>query len=216
MKKRVDAIVSAGLFAAFILLIMLLKTVDVGAIGPADTCVGLSGINGYFRDLIGTNDAFYLISKLLGIFEILIAALLLGVGAFSLFRDKSFKNIPKPYFYAMCAFALLAVIYLFFEIVIINYRPILEDGASYPEASFPSSHTMLAVAIMGVTANLFGRIRLKDKRIITILKTACIILAVITVAARFLSGVHWFTDICGGILIGLAIVFAYRATQIFW
>ena len=36
---------------------------------------------------------------------------------------------------------------MLFEVVVINFRPVLEDGAL--AASFPSSHTMLTLCIMG-------------------------------------------------------------------
>ena len=46
-------------FALFLILILLVKTVAVEAIGPQGTEVGLAGINGFFSERIAYNNAFY-------------------------------------------------------------------------------------------------------------------------------------------------------------
>ena len=111
--------------------------------------------------------------------------------------------------YAMAViYVITALFYLMFEVVIINYRPILEDGEL--EASFPSSHTMLAVSVFG-SAIVYAIYRIKDDLIKKIVVIASAILAAGMALGRLISGVHWFTDILGGVLLGCAIVSLYMA-----
>lgn len=90
--------------------------------------------------------------------------------------------------------------------MIINYRPILVDG--HLEASYPSSHTFLAVAVLLSAFYLFK----KEKGIKKIMSFLCLLVMSIIVVGRILSGVHWITDILGGILLGLSFVSFYIAT----
>jgi undecaprenyl-diphosphatase len=46
-------------------------------------------------------------------------------------------------------------------------------------------------------------------RFVKPVSAAGILLAAITVLFRFLSGVHWFTDILGGILISASLLFLF-------
>ena len=79
-----------------------------------------------------------------------------------------------------------------FEIIPINYRPILIEGVM--EASYPSSTTLLILCVMPTLIEQIQR-RLTcvtTKRIITI---TVIAFSVFMVIGRLISGVHWFTDI---------------------
>ena len=99
-------------------------------------------------------------------------------------------------------------VYVFFEMVVINYRPTLIEG--YLEASYPSSTTMLVTCVMP-TAAMQLNTRIKN----TVFRR----FAVITIAAftafmvigRLLSGVHWITDIIGGALLSAGLVMMYDA-----
>ena len=42
----------------------------------------------------------------------------------------------------------------------------------------------------------------------------CAVLMVVTVAGRVVSGIHWITDIVGGILISASLMAFYRAAAI--
>ena len=103
--------------------------------------------------------------------------------------------------------------YVAFEKYVVNYRPILVDGVL--EASYPSSHTMLTTAMLGMAiVQMRKRVRGKALRglIDVVLGAAIAAMAV----GRLMSGVHWLTDIIGGLLLGFALVALYDAvfTQI--
>ena len=68
------------------------------------------------------------------------------------------------------------------------------------EASYPSSHTMLAICVCG-SSLLASYSIVKNKKIRIILNIAAWGIMLVVIASRLLSGVHWFTDIIGGILI---------------
>ena len=91
----------------------------------------------------------------------------------------------------------MAVVYVAFEKFIINYRPILIDGEL--EASYPSSHTILAICIC-VSSLLVSKDYL-DEKFIKITNIGTIILMLAVLVGRIASGVHWISDIIGGIII---------------
>lgn len=98
--------------------------------------------------------------------------------------------------------------YIFFEMFVVNYRPILINGIL--EASYPSSTTMLVMCVMPTAIMQFNA-RIKNsgfKKCVNILITTFIAFMVI---ARLLSGVHWFSDIIGGALLSGGLVMIYYA-----
>ena len=94
---------------------------------------------------------------------------------------------------------------IIFEKVEVNYRPIIMPGETLPEASFPSSHTMLALVVFGSAPSVFKRY-VKDKGMMQAITIGFYALAIITVVGRLLSGVHWFTDIIAGALISATLL----------
>ena len=53
--------------------------------------------------------------------------------------------------------------------------------------------------------------RIRNKMIKNILIMVCLLIMVVTVAGRLISGVHWFTDIVGGLLLGFSLIHLYKA-----
>ena len=97
--------------------------------------------------------------------------------------------------------------YIFFEMFVVNYRPILINGIL--EASYPSSTTMLVMCVMPTAIMQFNS-RIKNdgiKKCVNILITAFVAFMVI---GRLFSGVHWFSDIIGGVLLSSGLVMMYR------
>ena len=185
---------------------LIVKYVDVRAIGPELSKVGLSTINEAYRDLIGYNDIWYKITKYLGVVPFLIVAYYGILGVLQTIKRKNPLKTDKKIIFLGVFYVLVGATYVFFEKVIINYRPILEDGKL--EASFPSSHTMLAVCIC-LSSLLISKYYVKDEKIKKILDIGTIILMFVLVIGRLLSGVHWFSDILGGVIISLFLVSIY-------
>ncbi|MBQ8131599.1 MAG: phosphatase PAP2 family protein, partial [Bacilli bacterium] len=101
-----------------------------------------------------------------------------------------------------CFYAVLAIIYVLFEKVVINYRPILVDGEL--ETSFPSSHTLMAICVC-MSAVLLNK-RLWKNDIINYINISILVVMALIVFGRLMAGVHWFSDILGGIIISAALV----------
>lgn len=202
MKENKKFFITSGiLFILFIVFTVLIQKVDVQAVGPQGSSVGFATINKAVSDAIGYNETIYKISEVLGYLAIATVAIFGLFGLMQLYYKKGFRNVDKD-LYALCGlYVLCLVIYAVFEKVIINYRPvILEEGL---EASYPSSHTILAVAFISAAVVEFNA-RLKAKRVRTVVVSLCILVGIGVVVTRFLSGVHWLTDIVGSILISSA------------
>ena len=203
MKKNKIFYVSIISFIVAVLYIILLKTVDVQSIGPKSSSVGLASINNWFLQNIGTNDTCYKITKYLGILPFLLVGYYGFIGLKQLINKKSINKVDKELLLLGIFYILVGATYIFFEKVIINYRPVLMDGEL--EASFPSSHTMLAICVCA-SSLLISKYYIKNENIRKIIDILTWIVMIILVVGRALSGVHWITDIIGGILVSAFLI----------
>lgn len=195
-----------------VLYTILVKTVDVASIGPNGSEVGFSTLNRFVRDGLGTSDFWYHVTKYLGIVPFFIVAFYGLQGFIQLVQKKSLKEVDRRLLLLGCLYVLLGITYIFFEKVIINYRPVIMDGEL--EASYPSSHTMLAMVIC-LSSLLIGKYYIKNKNLLKGFTFGTIILMLLLVIGRILSGVHWISDILGGIIISITLVSIY-VTAIKW
>lgn len=207
MKKK-NIIISSCLVVFSILFTILVKNVDVSSIGPNGSTVGFSSINKFFHDLIGVNLLFYKLTDILGYVAILLAIGYAIVGLLQLIKRKSILKIDKQIIVTGIFYVIIVCIYVFFEKVIINYRPTLIDDIL--EASYPSSHTLLSLCICGSTILLnkrfYSKIKIAHYEIIL-----AYVLMVLILFGRIVSGVHWFTDIMGGVIISITLLYIYNS-----
>ena len=184
---------------------ILVKNIDVSPIGPNSSSVGFSSINAFFQNLIGSHMTIYKLTEILGIIPLLIAISYALVGAFELFKRKSFIKVDYEIYALGILYIIVLGLYIFFEKCIINYRPILIDGIL--EASYPSSHTLMAICICG--SSIIVNKKIFKNKISQIENKLSIFLMITIVLGRFASGVHWFSDILGGIIISIALLFTF-------
>lgn len=211
MKKKEKLILAGGSGLLFILLIVLIRFADVSQIGPEDTSIGLSGINRAVFQLTGVNILWYQITDWLGIVAIFVAFVFALTGFVQMIKRRSLLKVDGEILGLGGLYAITIGLYILFEKVIVNYRPIVMPDAVHPEASFPSSHTMLVCVIMGSAMMLLKKY-VKNQRLQITLGIICAAVIGITVIGRLISGVHWFTDIIGGILISAFLLSLYSYT----
>ncbi len=210
MKKKSRRLffVGASLLAAFVLWTVLVCFVDVQAIGPEGSSVGFATLNGYVHDLTGVNMSLYVITDWLGLVPIGVAFGFAVLGLVQWIKRKSLLKVDRSILVLGGFYTVVMAVYVLFETVVINYRPILIDG--YLEASYPSSTTMLVMCVMP-TAMMQLRARIKNKVFNGCVMVALAVFIVFMVIGRLVSGVHWITDIIGGALLSAAIVLMYYA-----
>lgn len=78
------------------------------------------------------------------------------------------------------------------------------------EASFPSSHTLIVLFIMA-SANVQMPTYVSNPTAVKVLRGFSTLIIAVTILGRLFSGVHWFTDVLGGVLLGSALVLLFRA-----
>lgn len=191
----------------FVLWTVLISFVDVKPIGPCKSVVGFATLNDFFHNLFDTNMALYTITDWLGLVPIIFCLGFAFLGLIQLIKRKKLKNVDYNLFVLGGFYIVTMAVYILFEYVVINYRPILINN--YLEASYPSSTTLLVLCIMPTAImQLNNRIRNNAvKKLVDLLIKAFIVFMVI---GRLISGVHWLTDIIGGIILSTAIVLLYR------
>ena len=194
----------------FIAWIIIVKTVDVGNVGPRGSSVGLSLINSSFHDLwhyddCGYNKLWYSISKYIGYFGFAVVGCIGLFGLMQLIKRKSLKKVDKCILAVGGLYAVTVLFYVIFELVIVNYRPIIMPGKSELEASFPSSHTLMIMVIF-ISVMLLLKHYMNNSKLKLLMQFVCLIIIIAGVLGRVICGVHWFSDIIGGMLLASALL----------
>ncbi|MBR5533812.1 MAG: phosphatase PAP2 family protein [Ruminiclostridium sp.] len=206
--KRKNLCTACGCLAGFLLWTVLVSRVDVQAIGPKGSPVGLAGINGWFHGLTGVHMTLYTITDWLGLIPL---AVVLGFSLLGLFQwiiRKRIVKVDRSILVLGVYYLVVLGCFLFFEEWVVNYRPVLIDGVL--EASYPSSTTLLVMCVMPTAMmELGGKIKHPGIRRWVIL--AMSIFTAFMVMGRLVSGVHWLTDIVGGVLLSAGLVLLYRS-----
>lgn len=205
MKKK-KLSVAIALLAAFAVWTALVSFVDLRAIGPEGSSVGFATLNGFVHELTGVNWFLYTLTDWLGLVPIAVALGLAFLGLVQLIKRKSMWRVDLSILALGVFYIVVIAVYIFFEIMVINYRPTLIDG--YLEASYPSSTTMLVMCVMP-TAAMQMRSRIKNRVIRRGIIIAIIAFVIFMVVGRLISGVHWITDIVGGALLSGGLVMLY-------
>ena len=181
---------------------------DVQMIGPEETSIGLATINGMIHETTGVQMIWYEITSYLGILSILVGLCFACIGFVQLIRRRSLLKVDAEILSLGCLYVILAVLYILFELVVINERPIIMPGDEHVEASFPSSHTLLSFAIFGSAMIIIGKY-VRNRRLCNLIQVLLGILILIAVFGRLLSGVHWFTDILGSLFLSAALLLLF-------
>ena len=198
MNKRKFGI-ALGFLAAFLLWTVAVKWIDVQAIGPEGSVVGFAKLNGFIHNRIGVHMGLYTLTDWLSVIPL---GLVAGFGLQGLaqwVQRKSLRKVDRDLLILSSFYAAVMAMFLLFEVVVINYRPVLIEGVL--EASYPSSTTMLCMCVLPTAA-----MRLRSRRWLAGILMA---FTIFMVAARLISGVHWLTDIIGGGLLSASLVMLY-------
>lgn len=211
--KKIKAIIGftlSGVFTAlFLIFTAIVSTVDVAAAGPNGSLIGLSTVNVFFFEKFGTNEIFYKISEAIGVLALALAFVFFLVGLVQLIKRKNLWKVDLRIIILGGAYLLIATMFFAFEFFVINYRPILVNGEL--EASYPSSHTMVVACVFIMSIPFINSIFAKKPAIKVIAISLCIILTILTETGRLVSGMHWFSDVAGALLISGAIISLFYA-----
>jgi len=202
---------SGILLLSFVFWTFLIQTVDVQPAGVNGTNVGFATVNTWFHRLTGVHMGIYTATDWLGLVPIMVCIGFGLLGLIQWIRRKSITKVDKDILLLGGYYILVILGYLIFEMIPINYRPILIDGAM--EASYPSSTTLLVLSVMPTL--LFQVIRWAKSQTIRRITAAFVVLfSAFMIIGRLVAGVHWLTDIVGAVLLSAGLYFLYRTTVI--
>ena len=195
-----------GFVAAFILWTVLVCTWDVKPIGPQGSSVGFATVNQFVHKLTGVHFPLYVLTDWLGFVPVCTVLSFAALVLVQWIKRKSLRKVDGSLFILGAFYLVVVLLYILFEYVIINYRPVMIEGIA--EASYPSSTTLLVMCVMPTAAvQLHGRIKRNVFR--KCIDIAIAVFVVFMVVGRFLSGVHWLSDIIGGALLSTGLVMLY-------
>ena len=202
-----------GFLGAFFAWTAAVKGIDVQPIGAAGTEVGFATLNGLFHRITGVNWFLYHITDWLSLIPIGVVFGFALLGLWQWIKRKKLGLVDRDLLVLGGFYLLVLAVYLLFEVWVINYRPVLINGAL--EASYPSSTTMLMLCVMP-TAAMQMRERIRNKRVKQWILIGIFCFTAFMVLGRIWSGVHWISDIIGGVLLSAGLVESYRATSQFY
>ena len=206
--KRKGFLWSSVLLLSFAVWTFLIQTVDVQLAGVNGTNVGFASVNTRFHRLTGVHMGIYTVTDWLGLVPIAVCVGFGLLGLMQWIRRKSITKVDRDILLLGGYYILVILGYLIFEMIPINYRPILIDGAM--EASYPSSTTLLVLSVLPTLLFQVNR-RAKNQTIRRITAAFAVLFSAFMVIGRLVAGVHWLTDIAGSVLLSSGLYSLYRA-----
>ena len=195
-----------SVFALFILYTWSLTFAQVQPIGPNGSCVAYAQINQAVHELFGVHWVLYHITDWAGVVAILIAFGFFVLGLIQWIQRKRIWQVDSSILMLGVFYVLVFGCYAFFEFHVINRRPVLINGVL--EASYPSSTTMLAMCVLPTAMMQFRRL-IGNATLRKTVNILCGLFTAFMVIGRLMCGVHWFTDILGGVLFSVAAIMLY-------
>lgn len=212
MKRQNRTMFSLALWllAAFVLWTFAVCCVDVQPIGPKGSWVGLAALNGWFHRFTGVHMLLYTITDWLELvpFGFMLAFALMGL--LQWMRRKNLLRVDADLLLLGGFYLAVLVVYLLFECLAINCRPVLIAGEL--EVSYPSSTTLLVLCVMPTAMMQLHR-RIRRPAVLRIFLPLLAAFTAFMVLGRLVSGVHWLSDIIGSILLSAGLVLLYAACQ---
>ena len=212
MKNR-KLITAFSLLLSFALWTLLILIIDVRPVGVNDTSLGFATLNIWLHKLLGVHMSLYMITDWLSLIPLSVCFLFAGIGLGQLIKRKSLKKVDMDIILLGVYYLLVIICFTGFEFIPINYRPILIEGVM--EVSYPSSTTLLVLSVMP-TMVFQAKRRLTNKYFRNITCIFTYLYSTFMVIGRLFSGVHWFTDIIGGILLSAGLFLMYETTVEIW
>ena len=209
MKKNQNVLAGILLLVGFAVWTFLIQEVDVQPIGPNGSSVGFAALNGCFHQLTGVHWMLYTLTDWLGLVPIAVCLIFAGAGFIQLVRRKRLFKVDLDILLLGVYYVLVIFCYLLFEMVPINYRPVLIEG--FLEASYPSSTTLLVLSVMP-TLYFQAQRRLTSNALRQTILIFSVLFSAFMVIGRLVSGVHWLTDIMGAVLLSSGIFLIYKAS----
>lgn len=207
MKTKKNVRITLTAFIAFVLWTVAITKIDLQAIGPRGTVVGFATLNAAFHKLTGVHLWLYEVTDWLGLVAIVFALGFGVLGLIQLIRRRNLFKVDSDIIILGGFYILVIIGYVVFEVFAINYRPVIIEGRL--ESSYPSSTTLLILCVMP-TAILQLKNRIKSVVVKNIVVLVISVFTLFMVVGRTISGVHWLTDIIGGILLSISLVMLYR------
>lgn len=201
--------VAGILTVLFVAFTVAVKWLDVQVDGAHE--IGWASVNFWWRDLIGVSDVWRVVSDVAAVLTLLTLVGVIVWQVVALVRARGIHRATRHWLVLDGALGALRLCYLLFEFVVINYRPILIDGVA--EASYPSSHVLLFATVCPLLMLTFWR-EIKSRPWRAGIVTLGVVLMLIGMVARALSGYHWLTDVLGGVLLGAVLVAWYRVLTV--
>lgn len=209
MKRNGKKLLALGivLILVFAIWTVLIQTADVKPVGQNGTNIGFAAINTKFFALTGVHMTIYTLTDWLGLVPIVVCVIFGTVGFIQMIKRKSLLKVDCDIILLGVYYIVVILGYLLFEAIPVNYRPILIDGRM--EASYPSSTTLLVLSVMPTLAFEVKR-RLKNTAAVKVIVGMTIAFSAFMVIGRLISGVHWFTDILGGVFLSGGLFCIYK------
>lgn len=210
MKKngRKLVILGTALLVMFGIWTWLIQCVDVQSAGQKGTEIGFATFNCWFHRVTGVHMVIYTITDWLGLVPIFACMAFGGVGFIQLIKRKSLFKVDRDLIFLGIYYVVVIMGYLIFEMIPINYRPVLIDGML--EASYPSSTTLLVLSVMPTLVYQVDR-RSANLLFRRFVRVTSIVFSLFMVIGRLTAGVHWFTDIVGAVILSAGLYYLYKA-----